>query len=339
MIFGKAKVDPAGAAITRFWSWWAKARDRDLTDAGLIEQMHQRVSAIDPALEWEFASGMSARHALVVSAGGDPALRSLTERWRRAGPPGDEIYEYAAARRPDPAALRNPLAIAGRQIDLSALRFAGRPDPSTGMVDVEVWHPAFGSMTDLHRSTVKFLALDWLLGEDTVEIWLGRISVTTEPGPALTGAELSALVAAQIPAHGKLPWRSLTGIRAGHAWMAAAQAPLRAATHPAHDLHVRIDVPYEDRVSNGLPTRPALDELYALEDRLYQRADGAVLVAHEMCDGRWTNHFYADRRAADDALRPLVSAWPHGEIRTTTTLDPRWSAVTHLAAGSRAGRT
>jgi len=83
MIFGKAKVDPAGAAITRFWSWWAKARDRDLTDAGLIEQMHQRVSAIDPALEWEFASGMSARHALVVSAGGDPALRSLTERWRR----------------------------------------------------------------------------------------------------------------------------------------------------------------------------------------------------------------------------------------------------------------
>ena len=51
MIFGKAKVDPAGAAITRFWSWWAKARERDLADAGLIEQMHQRVSAIDPALE------------------------------------------------------------------------------------------------------------------------------------------------------------------------------------------------------------------------------------------------------------------------------------------------
>jgi hypothetical protein len=138
---------------------------------------------------------------------------------------------------------------------------------------------------------VKFLALDWLLGEDTVEIWLGRIAVTTEPGPALTATELAAVVASQIPPDGKLPWRNVAGTRAGR----------------------------------------ALDELYALEDRLYQHADGAVLVAHEMSDGLWTDHFYADRQAAAEALRPLVTAWPHGPVRITTTPDAKWSAVAHLA--------
>lgn len=331
MIFRKPRPDPVDAAIRRFWSWWAEARARDLDDPVLIKQMHQRVSAIDPALEWEFGPGTDARHVLVVSTGGNPELRSLSERWRRAGPGNDKTFEYAAARRPDPAALRTTLDLAGSPIDLAALRFAGRPDPSTGVVDVDVWHPEFASMPDPQRSTVKFLALDWLLGEDTVEIWLGRISAVTAPGPALTAAELAALVTARIPPDGKLPWRLLTGTRAGHVLKAAAQAPLRSATHPAHDLHVRIDVPYADRTDNGLPTRPALDELYALEDRLYQHADGAVLVAHEMSDGVWTNHFYADRPAAADALRPLVTAWPHGPITVTTTRDPRWSAVAHLA--------
>jgi hypothetical protein len=331
VIFRRDRRDPVEAANARFWAWWAKARERDLADPVLIKQMHQQVSAISPALEWEFGPGTAACHLLVVSAGGDSSLRSVTERWRRSGPANDETFEYAAARRPDPAALLGELDIAGQQIDLSALRFTGRPDPSTRVVDVEMWHPAFVSMTAVHRSRVKFLALDWLLGEDTVEIWLGRIAVTTEPGPALTATELAAVVASQIPPDGKLPWRNVAGTRAGRALMAAAQAPLRAASHPAHDLHVRVDVPYTDRIGNGLPTRPALDELYALEDRLYQHADGAVLVAHEMSDGLWTDHFYADRQAAAEALRPLVTAWPHGPVRITTTPDAKWSAVAHLA--------
>ena len=250
----------------------------------------------------------------------------------QAGPPGDATFEYASARRPDPAALINTLLdIAGRRIDLSALRFAARPQPSTSLVDVDVWHPAFASMTEAHRSRVTFLALDWLLGEDAVEIWLGSITPVMKPGPALTPTELAAQMAEHIPADGKLQWRRLSGTRAGRALVAAAQTPLRAATHPAHDLHVRVDVPYVERSDNGLPTRAALDELYAIEDRLYQHADGAVLVAHEMSDGLWTDHFYADRQVAAEALRPLVTSWPHGAVRITATPDPRWSAVRHLA--------
>jgi hypothetical protein len=331
MIFRRAKADPVDAAIGRFWAWSAKARERDIADPRLIEQMHDRVSAIDVALEWEFAPGKDARHVLVVSAGGHPGLRAVAERWRRAAPPADETFEYASARRPDAASGKSLLDIAGRQIDLSAVRYAAVPNESSGVVDVEVWHPAFASMTEAHRSKVKFLALDWLLGEDTVEIWLGGIAAVTKAGPSLTGPELAALVPGRTPPDGKLPWRTLTGTRSGKTMRAAAQTPLRPATHPAHDLHVRIEVRYADRAGNGLPTRAALDELYALEDRLYRRADGAVLVAHEMCDGWWTNHFYADRRAAADALRPAVTSWPHGKARITVTHDPAWSAVAHLA--------
>jgi hypothetical protein len=334
MIFRKAaKPGPAVAAIDAFWRWWAGARPRaeaDLADVAVADEMSRRVSAINPGLDWEFSPGTGSRHLLVVSPAGNSALRSLTERWRRAGPPDDQTFAYAAARQGRPSALDGYLDLPSGRVDLSALRFAAEPDSATGVVHVQIWHPDFPSLPEQARTTVKFLALDWLLGEDTVEIWIGEIAEAAGPGPTLTGAELAALVAARMPADGKLHWRNLTGSRRGKPLMAAAQTPLRAATHPAHDLHVRIDVPYTDRRRNGWPAQPALDELHALEDHIVRGADSAVLVAHEMCDGRWTDHLYADRPASADALRPLVAGWPHGRVRIKITPDPSWAAVAHL---------
>lgn len=85
----------------------------------------QRAGVGDPSgLQWEFTAGSDAAHLLVVTSAGDSALRSLAERWRRASPPPDEIFGFAAARPGNPGGLSGTLEIDGHELDLDLLRFA-----------------------------------------------------------------------------------------------------------------------------------------------------------------------------------------------------------------------
>ncbi|WP_328465269.1 DUF695 domain-containing protein [Actinoplanes sp. NBC_00393] len=185
-------------------------------------------------------------------------------------------------------------------------------------------------MPEEARNQVAFLSLDWLLGEDTVEIWVGGIAAATTPGDGLTGRDLVALVAGLAPVDGGYNWRALSGARDGKPLIVLVQSPLQPACHPGHDLHVRLDVPYRGRDENGLPVRDVLPQLHALEDHFGRYADGAVIVAHETCDGVRTTHLYADRPAAAESLKPLIASWPDGRVRMTVTPDPAWKQVSHF---------
>jgi hypothetical protein len=302
-------------------------------DDGLVDELNGLVSAIHPELQWEFTAGSASAHLLVVTSAGDPALRSLAERWRRASPPPDEIFGYAAARPGNPSALAGTLEIDGHHLDLAELRFgaeAETDDTEPITVHVQVWHPAFATMAEPARTQVAFLSLDWLLGEDAVEIWVGEIAAGTRPGPGLTGGQLAGIVAGLAPVDGQERWCSMAGTRRGKPLVALAQAPLKPARWPGRDLHIRIDVPYGRRDGNGFPVEHTLHELHVLEDRITAFADGAIVVAHETCDGVRTTHLYADRPAAAHALEPLIASWPDGRIRMAVTTDPRWEAVAHL---------
>jgi hypothetical protein len=123
----------------------------------------------------------------------------------------------------------------------------------------------------------------------------------------------------------------VAGTRKGKPLVALVQTPLKAARWPAYDLHIRIDVPYRMRDVNGFPSEEVFPALYALEDRIDARVDGAVVVAHETSDGMRTTHLYADRPAAAAVLEPLLADWPDGRIRMRATPDPGWKAVSHLA--------
>jgi hypothetical protein len=324
------------AAIESFWTWWASARPRaekviaGIPDNGLVEELNALVEAIHPGLQWEFTAGSDSAHLLVVTSAGDPALRSLAERWRRASPEPDEIFGYAAARPGNPAALNGVLQIDGHRLVLEESRFAAEPDGTTLAVHVRVWHPAFAAMGEQARTQVAFLTLDWLLGEDAVEIWVGEIVAVTSPGPELTGMRLAELIGSLTPADGDERWATLTGTRRGKPLVALAQMPLKPARWPGCHLHIRVDVPYRMRDENGFPASDVFPALYALEDRISTFADGAVVVAHETCDGVRTTHLYTDRRAAAHALEPLIATWPDGRIRMTVAEDPRWEAVAHL---------
>ena len=342
MIFKRrVKPDPA-APIQDFWSWWETARPRaekliaGTPDDPFVDELNRRVSAIDPGLEWEFTAGRESAHQLVVTSAGNAGLRSLAERWRRAAPPADRTFAYASSRQGNPDALSGAhLEIAGRRLDLGELRFAAvtdavEPASRPSAVHVTVWHPAFPDLPEEARRQVAFLALDWVLGEDTVEIWVGVISTADRPGPALAAAELAAVVTGIIPPADEPLWSTMAGTRKGKPLVALVQIPLKAARWPAYDLHIRIDVPYRSRDGNGLPTEEAFPALYALEDRIDARVDGAVVVAHETSDGIRSTHLYADRPTAAAVLEPLLVDWPDGRIRMKVTPDPRWDQVGHL---------
>lgn len=332
MIFKRrAKNDPA-AAITAFWTWWATGRARveqaiaeGNWDSGLIEEINARVSAVDPGLAWEFSGGTTSRHLLVVTANGDRTLRATAERWRRAGPAPDETFGYAAARQAAPDALDSRLDINGHRFELPELRFTADIDDDAAQVDVQVWHPEFAGLPEDSRLQVAFLALDWLLGEDGVEIWVGGIDTTADRGSTLTGKELIATVDSLTP-----HWQLRSGHRDGLPVLAAVHMPLKAARWPAADTHVRLDVPFRTVNAGDLPVEESRVALYEFEDRLLTYADGPVLVAHETAGRVRTYHLYADRQAAIDALAPIVASWPEDPIRTTVTPDPTWEAVAHL---------
>jgi uncharacterized protein DUF695 len=180
------------------------------------------------------------------------------------------------------------------------------------------------------RMQVAFLALDWLLGEDPVEIWIGAISTADEPGPDLTAAGLVEVVTGIIPPDDEPIWSTMAGTRRGKPLIALVQTPLKAARWPAYDLHIQIDVPYLARDENGFPDEETFPALYALEDRIDARVDGSVVVAHETSNGVRTTHLYADRPAAAAVLEPLLTDWPDGRIRMRVKPDPGWKAVSHL---------
>ncbi|WP_329104209.1 DUF695 domain-containing protein [Micromonospora sp. NBC_01699] len=329
-----------GPAIVEFWRWWPGARSRveaAIADGtwsdDLIAEVSGRVKAIDRELEWEFAQGARAGNALVVSAAGAPRLRAVAERWRRAAPAADERWEYHSTRQPDPNSLSAALTVSGQEIKLPELRFACRIDPDRYEVDVLVHHPAFAQLGEPDRMRVAFLALDWLLGEVAVELWVGVVEVSatlpprTESGEALT--EVIAQLARRLR---ETSWLLLERAPvAGKAQVAAVRHPLKPIRWPHLDTHLAVAVPYRAVPETGLPTEAALAALERLEERITAAAGSAVLVAHESSAGRRTFHLYAEAGVSPlGPLREAVQGWDQGRVRLRSRYDPNWQAVRPL---------
>lgn len=325
-------------AIAAFWAWWPSVRPRlevaietgEYGDLGA--EVTERVQAIDPGLAWELSAGRQAQHSLCVTPEGNATLRATSERWFLAAPPADATWEFAAARQPMPNALSHRFELGGREVDLARLVVAIAVDDDRQVVDVAVHHPDFAAMDDRAKGTVSFLALDWLLGEDGVERWVGVVNPADDTPPdAIPMSALPGVVEALEARHVEPTWAILQATnQAGQPVLVVARRPLKRIERPLFDLHGAIRLPFtEQQTPAGLPDALALDRLRAFEEALVVAVpeELAIVAAHVTQQGSRVLHLYCD---AEGPARAAVEAYVGSsgvEATLAWDLDPAWGAI------------
>ncbi len=331
------KKDKSGEGIAAFWQWWGQSRDEvaaaitNGTAGELADAFSARVNAIHADLEWELTPGRAAAHALVVTAAGKAELRAIAHRWLAQAPPADTVWEYNCVRIADPKVFTSTLRMGPVELKMDELGYAISVDQRRSEIGVICYHPAFAQLPDEARAQVAFLSLDWLLGEDNVEIWLGEIGWTVDPPENLKSPNDLKHAVHAIAEDDQ--WALMSGEgRDGLPIMATISVPLRPARWPRFDQHVAVTLGYQRFNDGQLPVDESLEALRAFEDRLDDTLGGdGALVAHETYRKQRTLHFYVDSQSAAGArIESAAPAWQEGRARVDATLDPGFDRIAHL---------
>jgi len=332
VIFGRKQRSAGSApAIVDFWAWWPTLQAAPPPPA----ELSRRIAAVHPDLEWELTPGNTARHALVVTAGGSADLRPVAARWGALAPPADPDWEFHTARQADPSALSAKLEFAGKTLDLSLLRLAFTRAGDRPSFDVVAHHPGFADLDDQSQGQVTFLALDWLLGEDGVEEWIDAVTWSRTPPPGHDDPAALATAVQRLRAEYRIPqWVLMRGtLPDGRPVLATAQRPLRSVRWPRFDTHVAITLPYRHKNADDLPEAESLTALREFEDTALTAAVGTdgELIAHETSRGARVLHYYVDGATpAAAALARAARGWKPGRARTESLPDPTFEHISHL---------
>ena len=324
--------------IGRFWDRWPgfrsrveRARHAELDDLG--RQLDRAVAMIDPRLSWELGKATT-DWLLVVTANGDPHVRSTAERWLRAAPAPDPGWRFHCHRPADRGALAGKLQIGDGAVDLADVRFKLVLDFDQARIHVTVCHPEFAALDEDARLQAVFMALDRTLGEDEVLRWIGDIDTSARSGgDAVPASGLVARVAGLASAYAVPKSVDLQDIGAsGLPVVTRTTVPMRPIDFPLYDQHVAITARYAVSGADRLPEPSSLTRLQQFEDVLMaQLAGQAVLAGHETHDQRRVFHLYADP-ATDTAERLGASLppWQEGRLGVQITMDPGWDEISHF---------
>jgi hypothetical protein len=345
-IFGRRPRESATSfspAIIEFWEWWNTARpgieaalaagepeSGDTARTALFEELNTRIHKINPELEWELARGHDDRPVLIVTGGGDPELRGLAERWRRAAPAGGGDWVFHPARPADPEVLSRQLDLGDHEFDLEYVRMGMRADTARARVDISVYHPDFLFVDEESQLQVAYHVLHWALGEDDVARWVGSVSIATEQPVDALPPNLLAAVVEQIAEPFQEPaWLSGEGrTPRGHPSQVRVRFPVHRQDYPLCDLHVEVSLPYAQSNPDRLPVGSSASSLRAFEKKLTGFGDKAVLAIRVTGDGMRVFHLYADPDSGVVAeLDQLAAGWSEGRARVVSVPDPGWRAL------------
>ena len=332
-IFGRRPKAAPATPIDEFWQWWAQEGERGMMTAikrGKFQKIGEaataRVDAMSSQLNWAALPGTLSHHCLYVSSAGDPTLRPLVERWVRAAPARSDDWEFSATRPRNPDALPNAVEVDGVDVWPMESRVDFEVDTRRSKLDIRLYNPRFVDLDGDAVDRCVYMFLDWALGEDAVERWIGGIETThIEPEQAITLDVLAETVSAMVEefAEPRMVLMEST-TPAGKPRFIMATAPLQSQNHPLFDRHSQIWLPYEPREDTGLPTDDSLTALREIEDRLVDALEHrAVLLVHESWEGQRLLHFYSDshdpeaRSIIDRVADPAASAIRHS-------IDPGW---------------
>lgn len=325
-------------AIEEFWRWWSSAagafdaafEQKQGVEPALITALTAHVAAIDDRLDWEFGPGEQSRHHLCLSSKGDPELRVIVERWLRAAPASDGVWEFYGARRANPHGGLQ-LEIAGHKIALDELRVAFAFDEARERFDLRVDHPVFAAIDDEDlRMRIAFIALDNTLGEDDVERWIGAIELGIPT--ASTSVPLQQLLPQlRVLMRGCSGerWSLLQGTIDGAPTVVLLNSAVKRIDHLSMDLHLSVAIALREPTDAGLPTAAEAATLDAMEDALVDRlGPHAVHIARETSRGVRALHFHTMEAGPSAAI---VAAWKeqHSEyaIDVEVQSDPRWDVL------------
>ena len=330
-------------SVLDFWSWWQRAGATEIAQAldehdalRVVSLLSGELRRVHPGLRWELASGVAgSARALVVTPNGDPRLRPVARRWRRAAPPADELWCFSDTHLPAADLTERRVELAGESFDVSQARVAASIDGD--QVDVQIYHPGLDGLDRRSRRELCALVIDSVIGEAAVDTWIRYIDASSHVDgtmdlPAFRG--LMDRLARNYPLTGsRRVWWVRRGIDLDGEFFVRRQQPMRSGARPDFDTHVRLVVPYpSDPDRFGFHDLDTSRRLTAFEQRLEEAlgADGQ-LVATETRPGRRVMHCYAD--SGTDASRrvcPVAWAWPDGSVTCDETFDPAWEAVSHL---------
>lgn len=220
----------------------------------------------------------------------------------------------------------------GESIELSSTVFRVAPVEEELRVHVGVYHPCFGRLPEPTRAQITYLVLDWLLGEDDVERWLGDIEPLSEPPvPAASPSDVMAAVAEMAAQRDPQAWvLARWDDRQGIPGLASFRRGVRWIDCPTFDRHQIVSATYAAQ-ENGLPadatSLQALREVESdLESLLGVRG---ILVAHETHRGVRTFHAYTD--GEDHNVDAALDAWARDRrLSWQSEADPAWSKVRHF---------
>ncbi len=223
------------------------------------------------------------------------------------------------------------MQIAEHVVPLADMRFTVTVDPNRELMNVISFHPAFGAMPEDMRGMTTFVTLDRILGEDTVERWLGGIRTSIVPlekgGPFAMLIEAVGLLASGATGERYTILEGQTPD--GQPMFATINLALKRIDHLACDTHVVVDVALESPTPEGMPTDEESEALNDIEDELEEMITGeAVYFGRETMRGRRALHWFV---APDHPIRPQLEAWaaghPERDVRLTWNPDPLWETA------------
>jgi len=179
----RAGERPPIEAIGRFWRWFGASGERlkSLYSTNRLEhltaEVNRELDKVEPELAWEMGPGKKKPYLLTISGEGNPRLRALADLMIQLAPADLEGWELYAARpaRPAPGVVRLPES--GEVFKTAKWKFIPLEHPQSGRLDLVVID---GQLARSNRETALravSLYLDQLLGEDTVETWIGEFRV------------------------------------------------------------------------------------------------------------------------------------------------------------------
>jgi hypothetical protein len=171
-------------AVEHFWRWFAANAERlkSLYSTDRLERLatevNRELDRVDPRLAWEIGAGRKRPFLLTISAEGNQNLRQIADLMVERAPALEE-WEFYSSRpaRLAPEAVRLPES--GERFETARWEFVPIERPEKGRLDLVVVDNQLAQSGRETALKAVSLYLDQVLGEDTVETWIGRLNVET----------------------------------------------------------------------------------------------------------------------------------------------------------------